>query len=77
MGSHSEVVTLKIIGGIFIGLLIAASISFQLWQLRGFINAGPRFTSGDGQELCERIMVLERINGIKNSCHYARREPIW
>lgn len=28
-------------------------------QVEKFINAGPRFTAQDGQELCERVKALE------------------
>jgi len=70
-------VSLKIAGGVFVGLIISAAICFQFWQLYEFVNAGPRFTAEDGQELCKRIMALEQTNGIKKPCHYVGREPIW
>lgn len=44
-----------------------------------FINAGPRFTAYDGQELCERIRELELYSyDYKNTdrkplnCHYSQ-----
>lgn len=45
-----------------LGLFVSGSLVFQLWQLYNFINAGPRFTAQDGQELCERIRALERYS---------------
>lgn len=29
-------------------------------KIKEFVNAGPRFTAKDGQELCERVAFLER-----------------
>lgn len=46
--------------GIFIGLIVSISIVFQIGQFYRFIQAGPRFTAHNGQELCERIQKLEQ-----------------
>ena len=31
-------------------------------KIQSFVSAGPRFTSQDGQELCERVKVLESFS---------------
>lgn len=66
--------------GIVLGLIVALSLSFQLWQLWRFVNAGPRFTTHDGQELCERVRRLESVSygyrdggGAPLSCRYEER----
>jgi len=51
---------MKLAAGILLGLIVSASLAFQIWQLHRFINAGPRFTADDGQELCERVAALEQ-----------------
>lgn len=44
---------------------------FQIYQLYSFINAGPRFTADNGQELCERVAVLEmQVFGKTTPCIY-------
>lgn len=48
--------------GIFLGLLFSASLAFQAWQLYRFVNAGPRFTAVDGDELCQRVRTLEQVS---------------
>lgn len=67
MGRRAEIFQMKHVMGILLGLLVAASLAFQLWQLHRFINAGPRFTAADGQALCERVAALEPHPG---PCNY-------
>lgn len=31
-------------------------------KLQTFVNAGPRFTAQNGQELCERVKALETVS---------------
>ena len=31
-------------------------------KIQSFVSAGPRFTSQDGQELCERVKALESFS---------------
>ena len=58
---------------IFIGLIAGASLLFQAWQLHLFMHAGPRFTAGDGQALCERVQAVERVIGwAEKPCEYSR-----
>lgn len=46
--------------GLSLGLLFAASLLFQAWQLYRFVHQGARFTAADGQALCQRVQALER-----------------
>jgi len=48
--------------GFIIGILFSVSLVFQAWQLYRFVHQGPRFTASDGQELCERVKVLEMFS---------------
>ena len=34
-------------------------VSHTQQQMKSFVAAGPRFTTADGQELCERVKALE------------------
>ncbi len=56
---------------IIIGAIIIFSVLFQIFHLYKFVNAGKRFTSQDGQELCYSIRELQRINGLpERECKY-------
>lgn len=44
---------------VLIGLLVGLSVLIQGYHLYTFVNAGPRFTATDGQELCARVRALE------------------
>lgn len=46
--------------GIIVAIIVSLSIGFQIWQVYNFMHQGKRFTAKDGQELCERLAVLER-----------------
>lgn len=55
-------------------------LKLQQTQLEKFMNAGPRFTAGDGQVLCERIRELEQLSTeyrdagkIALPCNYVQR----
>ena len=53
----------------------------QLSSMQSFVNKGPRFTAQDGQQLCERVLELERWSyGYRDAdkvalpCNYAERK---
>lgn len=53
------------------GILFVISTAFQFYHYSLFINKGPRFTAYDGQELCERVRMLEiRDTHINIPCDY-------
>lgn len=61
-------------------IFVAFSVTFQGWQVLKFVNAGPRFTAIDGQELCERVRTLEQQSyGYRDAgkkplaCDYGKR----
>lgn len=57
--------------GTIVGLIIGSFIVVQAIQYYRFVNAGPRFTAQDGQELCERIAKIEHQLGfIPSPCEY-------
>lgn len=59
--------------GIVLGIIFSLSLMVQVWQLYRFVNAGPRFTAQDGQELCERVKVLEvRLGKTQQECDYEK-----
>ncbi len=49
-------------------------------KIQSFVSAGPRFTSQDGQELCERVRALEAtsygyraVGKLPQPCAYLER----
>ena len=51
--------TISLIGvGALVGYEYLQAIDAQQ-KIQSFVSAGPRFTSQDGQELCERVKALE------------------
>lgn len=72
---HSHIKQKLIIGIEF--LIIGFVLGYQIYEssqletrIKQFLSLGPRFTAFDGQELCERIKILEE-NSIefKNNNH--------
>lgn len=48
----------------------SAIIAKQEDDLQMFMNAGPRFTGYDGQELCQRVRMLEELSiGFRKAGH--------
>jgi hypothetical protein len=61
--------------------IMALSVLFQVWHIWQFVNQGPRFTSVQGQELCEALVIVARESiGFQASgkplprCDYERRK---
>lgn len=58
------------------GAILLGSIAFQTFHYNQFIDKGPRFTAFDGQDLCERVKLLEEYeikkgsDAISKDCNY-------
>lgn len=67
---------IKHIFGYLMGAILFASIAFQTFHYNQFIAKGPRFTAYDGQDLCERVKLLEEYeikkgsDAISKNCNY-------
>lgn len=55
----NELSTLSLIGVVLLMGYEYLQFTHTQQQVKSFVAAGPRFTSKDGQELCERIKALE------------------
>lgn len=53
---------IKHITTIVIGVILLISLGLQFYQFYHFMNQGARFTSQDGQRLCERVKILEHYS---------------
>lgn len=50
---------IKLIGPYLFWLIVLWLVAVQAAQYNHFMSRGPRFTAYDGQELCERVKLLE------------------
>lgn len=67
-----EIVTKHWIG-IIVAIVVSLSVGFQIFQVYSFMNQGKRFTAKDGQELCERLAVLERHSVLFKESNFTLR----
>lgn len=53
---------LKLIRPYLFWLIVIGLVVAQAAQYNRFMSRGPRFTAYDGQELCERVKLLEEAS---------------
>lgn len=59
---------MKSLGVVVLGIILIVSLSVQFYSFYRFKSVGARFTAQDGQNLCQRIQILEYYSiGFKQS----------
>lgn len=62
-----------------LGFLLFGNFAFQTYFYNSYLSKSPKFTAFEAQELCERVLFLERNENEKNnkptytSCSYIER----